>query len=326
MSRPPSRLPDDLPGPIFTVSEALEAGLRRGRLQSSDLIRLRRGLVARADRALTPADVCRAQMRTHEDTVAVGETAAQLWGMPLPSRVPDFPVRLSSPPNVRRRDDAIVSWSRRRIDQAAVIVVHGVRLLDRPATWASLGATLPLEDLVIIADHLLREPRPHYDSGRTTPYATRAQLAAAIDRSPRTGRPRLREALDRARVGADSPMETRLRLLLAREGLPEPVLNRPVLGVDGWPIRTFDRFPDGERGPTPDMQWPAQRVAVEYDGDHHLTREQKDRDVRRRERFRRLGWLDVVVTGRDMHHGGLAAARKVRSALWERGWRPTGEV
>lgn len=218
MSRPPSRLPDDLPGPIFTVSEALEAGLRRGRLQSSDLIRLRRGLVARTDRTLTPADVCRAQMRTHEDTVAVGETAARLWGMPLPSRVPDFPVRLSSPPNVRRRDDAIVSWSRRRIDQAAVIVVHGVRLLDRPATWASLGATLPLEDLVIIADHLLREPRPHYDSGRTTPYATRAQLAAAIDRSPRTGRPRLREALDRARVGADSPMETRLRLLLAREG------------------------------------------------------------------------------------------------------------
>lgn len=251
----------------------------------------------------------------------VGRSAAIFWGLPMPRGATMVPLTVHAPCR-RGGDDAIVSWSRRRIDQEAVVVEGGVRLLDRAATWASLGTTLRLTDLVIIADHLRRRPRAQYEGGRTEPYATRAQLAAAIERSPRTGRPRLQEALALSRAGADSPMETRLRLALAEDGLPEPVLNRPVLGADGRPILMFDRYPDGEPGPTPDMQWAAQRVAVEYDGDHHLTREQKDSDVQRAERFRRLGWLVVVVTGRDMHHGGQAAVRRVRAALRERGWRP----
>lgn len=253
----------------------------------------------------------------------MGRSAAVFWGMPMPQETKAFPLTVHSP-GTHGGDDAIVSWSRRRFDRTAVVVEDGVRMLDRAATWASLSTSLALDDLVIIADHLLRVPRPQFDQRRTEPFATSALLAQAIERSPRTGRRRLREALALARVGADSPMETRLRLALARAGLPEPVLNRPTLGPDGAPLRLFDRDPFGENGPTPDMQWPAYRVAVEYDGMHHLTREQKDRDIRRAERFRQLGWLEVVVTGRHMSGGAQRAVARVKAALRERGWRPTG--
>lgn len=77
MSRPHGPLPELLHRPVFAAPEALAAGVTRRRLQSSDLVSLRRGLVAPVITPYTAADVCRALLREHDDAVAVGLTAAR---------------------------------------------------------------------------------------------------------------------------------------------------------------------------------------------------------------------------------------------------------
>ncbi|MCS6711356.1 hypothetical protein JSY14_04730 [Brachybacterium sp. EF45031] len=308
MARRPTPLPDALPSPVFTTVDALSLGIPAHRLLARDVQRLRTGLYLRAGLTAGPLAVAQALCRNDPSVVVVGTSAARCWGMPLPRWISAWPLTLAIPPSSRRESDDLVRWVRRRLDETRVIHRDGVRILDRVGTWASLGSELSVMDLVVIADHLLRRPRACHEGGRTAPYATRDQLEQALEATPGIGRPRAREALALARVGSDSPMETRLRLALRAAGLPEPVLNQPV--------------DEAELGPTPDMMWPRFRVAAEYDGDHHLTREQRDRDILRAERFRRLGWLVVLITSRDMQRGARPAVARVEAALRERGWEP----
>jgi hypothetical protein len=59
------------------------------------------------------------------------------------------------------------------------------------------------------------------------------------------------------RDGVDSPMETRLRLLIVFAGMPEPTVNVIVRGEDGsWRMRF-------------DLCCLDQRLIVEYDGRKH---------------------------------------------------------
>lgn len=79
------------------------------------------------------------------------------------------------------------------------------------------------------------------------------QLRAAVPGLHRlTGAGRARDVVAAARVGAQSPMETRLRVALAGSGLPDPDLQHVVRTPGG----TFHV----------DLAWPSARVAVEYDG------------------------------------------------------------
>ena len=68
----------------------------------------------------------------------------------------------------------------------------------------------------------------------------------------------LRKSLGLARVGVDSPPETRLRLLFGRSGLPAFEPNYVLLDEQGTPLWI-------------DLACPEFRLAVEYDGGHHLT-------------------------------------------------------
>jgi hypothetical protein len=85
-------------------------------------------------------------------------------------------------------------------------------------------------------------------------------------------------------------METRLRLLIVLAGLPEPVIGHVVADSDGgWLAR-------------PDLSYPELRIAIEYDGLHHLKdARQWQRDIRRRENLERAGWLVRVITAADLH-------------------------
>ena len=65
-------------------------------------------------------------------------------------------------------------------------------------------------------------------------------------------------------------METLLRLLIVLSGLPEPDTNVSIRDSRGEPLVRLD------------LAYPSARVAVEYDGDHHLTRHQRVRDLDRR--------------------------------------------
>jgi len=116
-----------------------------------------------------------------------------------------------------------------------------------------------------------------------------------------------RLALEQARVGADSAPETRLRLALEFAGLPEPQLNART-ELSGGVVRQ------------PDLGYPQQRVAVEYDGEVHSSPEQVVRDIAREEDFLRADWLLVRISKRHMEDAAKAAVSKVRRALLSRGW------
>lgn len=113
-------------------------------------------------------------------------------------------------------------------------------------------------------------------------------------------------ALVRPRV--DSPMETRLRLLLVFAGLPEPETNRPATSRNGQWLAT------------PDLRYERERVVIEYDGRHHRDRaEQYERDLPRRELMDRHGWHVIVVTGRQFYRDPVGVVLRVAAALRERG-------
>ena len=161
----------------------------------------------------------------------------------------------------------------------------------------------------MVADHLLRVPRPEFED-RTEPHSTLEQLADMLDRHKGTpGIRKARLALDLARVGADSAPETRLRLALEQAGLPEPQLNVRTELSSGV-VRQ------------PDLGYPEQRVAAEYEGEGHSGAEQIVRDIAREEDYSRAGWLLVRISKRHMRNDAWAAIAKVRAALLSRDWSP----
>lgn len=129
----------------------------------------------------------------------------------------------------------------------------------------------------------------------------------------RRGIRKARSALELVRVGADSAPETKLRLALGRGGLPEPGLSFVVCDPTGWQLAW------------PDLAYPQFKLAVNYDGGHHLTAEQKESDIRREESLAALGWISVTVTAAHVKAWGFdGVVPRVRDALVRRGWRGEG--
>ncbi|MET3719299.1 MULTISPECIES: hypothetical protein [unclassified Arthrobacter] len=186
---------------------------------------------------------------------------------------------------------------------------QGILITTRARTWLDCARKMSVDELTVAADYLLRMPRPEFEA-RSEAFASRADLEEMLDRHKGTpGIRKARVALEQARVGSDSAPETRLRLVLEREGLPEPELNlRTQLGAGV--VRQ------------PDLAYPEHKVAVEYEGEVHSDAAQIVRDIAREEDFARAGWLLVRISKRHTGGGGHAAVAKVRSALVATGWTP----
>jgi very-short-patch-repair endonuclease len=66
----------------------------------------------------------------------------------------------------------------------------------------------------------------------------------------------------------------------------------------------------------PDPSYPALRIAIEYDGDHHrVDRRQWQSDISRRRLLEDAGWIVMVFTADDVLKFGHETVRRVRSAL-----------
>ncbi|MCW2132448.1 hypothetical protein B0G38_001611 [Arthrobacter sp. VKM Ac-2550] len=190
-----------------------------------------------------------------------------------------------------------------------VTCVNGLFLTTRVRTWLDLAQSLPLDDLVVIADHLVRVPRPNFEN-RYEPYATPFELGNMIARHPRKKGVRiLRDALQLVRIGADSPPETQLRLAMVRAGLPEPRVNERIVDDMGNMLHP------------PDLSITEFRIAIEYEGQGHSLPDQIDRDIGRTERTLAAGWIEVRISKRHMAHGAKLAIDKIVSALIEQGWK-----
>jgi hypothetical protein len=357
-SSAPKPLPEPMQGKYFLVSVALKEGVTHDRLRRGDLWAARRGMRAPIDTLLGLEDFAWLLSAQVPHGVISHESAARLWGFPLPQGVdeswelgpggvpPD--VDITVPPHSARPRGVGVRGHQRNVPAGHVGNHLEIRLTTMARTWFDLCSVYGDEDCVVIADHLLRIPRPAFE-GRTEPYATIEDLRQVVAESTgRRGLARAKRVLELARVGADSPQETRLRLALVRAGLPEPVLNTVVRGEAGAVPTSGDEHSNGTRGAagnetgtapssgtgtapsngngrtqhTPDMQWPEFHVTAEYDGTPHRDKDQMEKDIDRAEFIRRIGWREIRVSSKDAKNDWGPAIDRIRDALAEAGWRP----
>jgi very-short-patch-repair endonuclease len=153
-----------------------------------------------------------------------------------------------------------------------------------------------------MGDELVRVPRPGLE-GRSEPFATIHELRSMVVRHPNLqGIVRARAALDLMRVGSDSAPETLLRLALCDAGLPEPELQLPL------------RL-NSATSPTADLGYRRSRLAVQYDGEHHLLPTQIFSDRRRDKAFEAAGWDVLVLTRADLADGFAGAVSKIKRML-----------
>jgi len=216
-------------------------------------------------------------------------SAARIHDLPIPV-IADEHVSVLKPKH-RRSTAGITCHLRAR---ARVRVVDGVRVSDYRQVFVELASLLGLVDLVVVGDNLVRK-------GKIT---TEELVAHCRSGRQRGARAALRAALY-VRERVDSPMETRLRMLLVLAGLPEPSVN-PTVTVGGLP-RRFD------------LCWPRVKVVVEYDGRHHIEREaQWESDLDRREDIDDQGWRILVVTARGIYREPERTVLRVWKVLRDR--------
>ncbi len=270
----------------FTVAEAATAGVTR------DVLRGRRFWTpvhgVRASTALADDHElrCRAVLLV-VDGVISHASAAVLMRLPLPpaaaaDQVEVTCARLQPRPRGVRGHVGEVRVGVRTLP-------GGLRSTTGARTWADLAPRLDLDDLVVLGDAVLR--------GGWDDLLAMTEVAL---RPGRRGSRRLRAALPLLEPRTDSPMETRLRLLVIRSGLPRPVAGCDVVVEGQWLAR-------------PDLSWPQLRIAVEYDGDHHRSdRRQWQRDVARRRLLEDAGWSLVVVTADDVLRHPDALVERLR--------------
>jgi hypothetical protein len=284
----------------FTVYEAAEAGVSVGRLRYRGLSIPSRG-VRTPSAEITSEALAEIRPITLVTpfSAASHATAFALWEFPgfLPGRDKGL-IHISRPNTmaIARRRGVVGHVGQFFPDE--IVDMNGALITSRVRTWLDCSRKLSIGELTVVADHLLRIPRPVFEA-RSEPYATREDLADMLDRHKGTpGIRKARLALDLARVGSDSAPETRLR---------EPLLNVPTELMAGV-VRQ------------PDMSYPEQKVAVEYDGEGHSDAAQIVRDIAREEDFSHAGWLLVRISKRHMEDRAKPAVAKVRSVLLSRGW------
>jgi hypothetical protein len=129
-------------------------------------------------------------------------------------------------------------------------------------------------------------------------------VVALAERHPRArGIRRLRAALELVDGGAESPRETRLRLVLIRAALPKPETQ----------IEFFDEF--GHAFIRVDIGWREWKVAVEYDGIQHWeNRFQRSWDIDRIAILEAMGWVVVRVSAEMLSRPDVIVER-VRAKL-----------
>jgi very-short-patch-repair endonuclease len=162
----------------------------------------------------------------------------------------------------------------------------GVPITTVDRTGLDLARIQPLEEAVVALDQFLRTGLVTLDELRT---------AAAALSGP--GCRHVRRAAGLADGVAESPQETRLRLLLHRSRLPRPTAQYAVRGLDGQFVARVD------------FAWPEVKIALEYEGMRHGRSQQVARDRRRLNDLTAAGWTVVFVTAADLRNPVRLIAR-----------------
>ena len=281
----PSRLTH---GP-FTVDEALRAGVSRSRLEGQTWVRIAPSTYIWKELAVDPLHrIAAAARRLPSQAAFSGLTAAWLHGLDV---TPCDPIEATVPESVGVSARAGIALRRAALPKREVGSMKGFRATSIVRTICELGSRLELVEAVVLADEALHKRR--VDLGRLRFWAT--------SHSGHRGIQQLRRVLELAEPAAESPMETRLRMLLVLNGLPRPKAQVPI--HDRW----------GRFLGRPDLFYEAERIGIEYDGGAH--RNQLAEDNRRQNRLLSAGLRLLRFTATDVLRDPAGVVEQVRALL-----------
>ena len=249
----------------FIGSAAVRQGMLTRHALGRDYRALYRDVYIPRDAELTA--LLRAQAaRLSSGAILCGQSAAAVWG----TRWLDP----SAPAEILRRDRHAqrgITVRTFRVADGEITVAAGIPVTSAPRTAFDIGRIHPPDRAIPIIDALL---------GATG--ISCSDVAAVIGRWPGIrGVARARATMALVDGGAESPQESRLRLMLVRGGLPKP---ETQIRFDELHIRV-------------DMGWREWKVAVEYDGvQHWADARQRAWDIERIALLEAAGWVVVRVS------------------------------
>lgn len=272
---------------VFVGSEALAHGvLTRHELRTfyrrvlPDVYTAKRTVLTLEDRTVA------AWLWSKRQGVVKGPAASAMLGAKWVDG--DIPIELNwvnhrPPTGVVTRNDTLLE---------SEVARHGAMAVTTPERTAfELGCRGPVGQAVARLESLARAT--HFKVGDVQELALRHPHVKGLRQLDRV--------LDLVDAGAESPQETRIRLMLTDAGFPRPQTQIPVRAPDGLPRYYLD------------MGWEDVMVAVEYDGRHHTDRPVYSRDIIRLEYVNAKGWIVVRVVA---EHRRAEIVHRVRQA-WE---------
>lgn len=290
----------------FTLGEGLAAGATRSHLRDGSLSTPSRGIRVPCGQQQRLHDRVRPYTVLSNQSCVSHVTAAQLHGMPLPWFEDDIKtIHLTNPARGSQPRRKGVIGHTTDVERHEFMYLDGVPVTTPERSFLDLATVLTLDQLVAVADFLICEHQRHFEPPQRA-IVPAATLRGYVDgKHHLRGLTKARAALELMRVGADSPPETRLRLLLQRAGLPEFTTNYGIAGDPVvWPDLACEEF----------------KTCSEYEGEIHKTTEKQLFDRNRDERTAARGWLQVKVYKADMRRSDAHVVDMFKRALRRQGW------
>lgn len=286
------RVNSRLSGPA-TRAGAAQSGVTAWRLRHNEIVRLSRDTyLPRWAQGDLRARIAAVLLTAPEEAVVSHATAAALWDIAIPTVPEDLRIHLTVATGSAVRDRADRCIHRIPFTDQDVTLRDGVRVTTPERTWRDLAAALQPAALLAVSDQCL--------NGRCTADDLSRQL---MQRPSGRGAARARAVLPVADPRAESPMESVLRWLVHKAGLPAPVLQFVVRDADGGFLGRAD------------LAWPRHKVIVEFDGDGHRDRRVFVSDLRRQNKLVMAGWVILRFGSADVVGSPDRVVAEIRAAL-----------
>lgn len=288
MARRPQLPPNLLRGP-FTIEDARREGLDRWNLEGASWVRVGPSTYLRKELLADPIHKLRAARRRLPSGAAFsGMTAAWLHGIDVK---PCEPIEATVPDSAGVSARAGIELHRSAFTKGEVVHLRGLPATSIVRTVAEVCGRLDLIEAVAVADSAL-----HRRLLRVEQLGAWAKSHSGFRRVRN-----LRETLRHVEPASESPMESRLRMILVLGGLPRP--RAQVSLHDRW-----HRFVG-----RPDLYYEQERIGIEYDGGTH--RDSLAEDNRRQNRLLNIGVHLLRFTAGDIFRTPGSVVRQVAEAL-----------
>ncbi|MGH2746806.1 MAG: endonuclease domain-containing protein [Actinomycetota bacterium] len=229
------------------------------------------------------------------DAAAGGFTAAALWGMPVARR---NNVEIVTTRCLRSRAGITVRRPSLLNPEIDVIEIAGIRVTTVERTLLDLGYRVRREFLEVLFEDCRRRLLVDLDG-----IARIRRRAGGKGRWGSAGLRYIAVTLDPDDHPGHSDFEIKLRQVLRRGGLPQPIAQFPVGDSRGF-VGTMD------------FAYPEAKILIEADSEkHHGNRLARQWDAERRTRLISAGWIVLVFTYHDVTRRPSYVIEQVCSAL-----------